>query len=287
MPSHAVSAPALSLPSAASRLAPLSRFPFQTNQLHQLMKAIILASLATALPLAAAITSPGDLMFTGYNADGTDDLAFVLLADYDSGTAVHFTDNEWNGTGWTDRNESFFTWQSDVSLPAGTVISLSFIGSGTLSATQGSAVFAESTGRGLGASNESVYAFLGSTYDTATPVFLSAIANSGFVSVATGTLTGTGLAAGSNATSFTSGADVLAYAGDRTGQTSFDAYRGLLADTATWITEDGAGDQHNNGIAPDVPFATDSFGVVPEPAAAGLALLGLVPVIRRRRSAII
>jgi MYXO-CTERM domain-containing protein len=80
---------------------------------------------------------------------------------------------------------------------------------------------------------------------------------------------------------------VLAYAGDRTSQTSFGAYRGLLADTATWITEDGAGDQHNNGIAPDVPFATDSFAVVPEPSAAGLAFLGLIPALRRRRSVII
>jgi hypothetical protein len=249
-----------------------------------LMKSTILATLVAALPVSAAITSPGDLMFTGYNADGSDDLAFVLLADYDSGTAVHFTDNEWNGSAWSDRNESFFTWQSDVSLPAGTVIALSFIGTGTLTASQGSAVFAESAGRGLGASNESVYAFLGSSYDTANPVFLSAIANSGFVSVATGTLTGTGLAAGTSATSFTSGADVLAYAGDRTGQLAFGSYRALLADTTTWITEDGAGDQHNNGIAPDVPFATDSFGVVPEPATAALLAAGLFPVLRRRRA---
>ena len=242
--------------------------------------------LLTANPANAAISAAGDLMFVGYNADGTDDIAFVLLNSYDAGTIIYFTDNEWNGTAWADANETHFQWSSAVSLATGTVITLSNVGSGTLTANTGSAVFNESTGRGLGASGEGVYAYTGSSYNTATPSFLSAFANSGFTTVATGLLTGTGLTAGTNATAFANGADVFAYTGDRTSQTTWGAYAGLTSATANWIFEDGSGDQHNNGNAPDVPFDTSAFTIVPEPGSSGFAVLTAASLLctRRRRN---
>lgn len=187
------------------------------------MKPFILLSLlftvASAPISKAAISSAGDIMITGFNADGTDDLAFVLLQSYTANTVIFFTDNEWNGTGWVDTNESFFRWSSTVDIVEGTVITLGNIGTGMLTSNLGSPSFTPvenpASGRGLAASNETVYAYIGATYDTTTPTFLTAFSNSGFTA-ATGLLTNTGLAAGTTATAFTNGHDVFAYTGDRT-----------------------------------------------------------------------
>jgi uncharacterized protein len=247
-----------------------------------------LFSLAAPFTSRAAITSAGDLMFTGYNADGTDDLAFVLLQTYSANTVIYFSDNEWNGTGWTDTNESFFQWSSSVDLASGTIVTLGNIGgTGALASNLGSPSFAPVaipvSGRGLAASNESVYAYLGSTYDTTTPTFLAAFSNSGF-SASTGLLTNTGLTTGATATAFTNGHDVFAYTGDRTLQTSLGDYAALIGNTANWISEDGSGDQHQNGIGPDVPFNTTAFSAVPEPGTPLLlALVSSLGMLSYRR----
>lgn len=245
----------------------------------------LLFSLAGSSTSQAVIASAGDIMFTGYNADGTDDLAFALLQSYTANTIVFFSDNEWNGTGWNDTNESFFQWSSSVDLARGTIVTLGNIGGiGALTSNQGSPAFApvpeQVGGRGLAASNETVYAYLGTTYDTATPVFLSAFANSGF-GASTGVLTNTGLTAGSTATAFTNGHDVFAYTGNRSSQSTWGPYAGLIGTTTNWTSEDGTGDQHANGTAPDVPFNTTAFSVVPEPGTpllltlvSGLGMLG-------------
>ena len=39
----------------------------------------------------------GSIAFTGFNADGSDNLAFVALETLSTGTVIHFTDNEWLG----------------------------------------------------------------------------------------------------------------------------------------------------------------------------------------------
>ena len=43
------------------------------------------------------------------NADSADAMAFVLLADADAGQVVHFTDNEWSGSGFNS-GEGYFNW---------------------------------------------------------------------------------------------------------------------------------------------------------------------------------
>ncbi len=241
-------------------------------------------SLASTAASRAAISAAGDIMFTGFNSDGNDDLAFVLLNDYTANTPIYFSDNEWDGTAWSDDGETFFHWSSSTNLSAGTLITLSSLSAGTIIANSGSASFDSGSNFGLAASNEAVYVYVGASFDTATPTFITAFANSGFVSVPTGSLANTGLTAGVNATVFTDGSDIFAYTGDRSSQTSWAAYRALLAGTGNWIKEDGSGDQSINGTAPDVPFNPTNFTLaVPEPGSAVLALLGLAVLSRRKR----
>jgi hypothetical protein len=247
------------------------------------MKLIALLSLLAAGSASAAITMAGDLMFTGFNADGNDNLAFVLLADYTANTNIYFTDNEWDGSAF-NTGESFFHWSNPVNLTAGTVVSLNNLSGGTLGASTGTVVFDDATNTGVAAGNESIYAYIGTSYDTATPTFLSAIANEGFVNAGTGVLTNTGLTAGTNAIAFTGGVDIAAYNGARDTQTTWADYRSLLANTANWGSQNASGDQSSDSIFPDVPFNTTSFSLVPEPGAAlflGLAGVGLIA--RRRR----
>ena len=42
---------------------------------------------------------PGSIAIIGFNADGNDNLAFVVLETITAGQAIFFEDNEWNGTG--------------------------------------------------------------------------------------------------------------------------------------------------------------------------------------------
>jgi predicted extracellular nuclease len=204
-----------------------------------------------ALPL-------GSIAFVGFNADGNDSIAFVALTDIAAGEVVSFEDNEWNGTGWNDTNESAFSWTATTLVSAGTIVTIDNIGTGTITASTGTAVAPLSgrgANRGLANSNEVLYAYQGSA---TSPTFITAIANSGF-SATTGSLAGTGLTAGVNAIALSGGIDVAAYTGSRTGVTSFDEYRALINNPANWITQDGTGEQNTDGTAPDTPFSTVAF----------------------------
>jgi hypothetical protein len=50
---------------------------------------------------------PGSIAFTGFNADGNDNLAFVALETIAAGTVITFTDNEWGGSSF---NTGESTW---------------------------------------------------------------------------------------------------------------------------------------------------------------------------------
>lgn len=41
---------------------------------------------------------PGSIAFVGFNADGSDNVAFVALEDLPPGTVIFFQDNEWTGS---------------------------------------------------------------------------------------------------------------------------------------------------------------------------------------------
>ncbi|XHX78745.1 MAG: choice-of-anchor I family protein [Stenomitos frigidus ULC029] len=206
--------------------------------------------------------STGNIAIVGFNADGNDNLAFVALVDIPAGETIYFEDNEWNGTGFIDTNESAFNWTSTTPITAGTIVRIDNIGTGTIAASTGTVttpVAGRGTNRGLAASDEVLYAYQGTPGTPTT--FLTAVANSGF-SATNGLLTGTGLTVGTTALDLSAvdpGADIGAYNGSRSGQTSFSGYLASINNAANWQTQDAGGDQGSDGTAPDVPFSTTAF----------------------------
>jgi len=140
--------------------------------------------LSTGIPLLLSLLSPfqssaqtalaaGDIAFIGYNLDGVDDYAFILLADVDASTVIHFTDCGWSDAGagsfsCNTGESAQWTWTSGVALTCGTVVNITvnnpgFVATiGTMSGT--SPVFS-----GLG---DQILAFQGTT---ASPTFIAGI----------------------------------------------------------------------------------------------------------------
>lgn len=208
----------------------------------------------------------GSIAFIGFNADGTDGFAFIVIDAISAGSIIRFSDNEWNGSaigsgGAFNTGEGGLTWTNGASeLAAGTIVELLNISSaGTRSANIG----AISGGTiALGNSDESIYAFVG-TSESVPSTFLTAVtnANGGFASAASGSLGGTGLAAGSTALVLprTDGADVAAYdptLGGFSFATRFAALAAFNA-TANFVAQSGSGDQDADSSTPDAPFLTD------------------------------
>ncbi|WP_061025446.1 calcium-binding protein [Bradyrhizobium sp. CCH5-F6] len=210
----------------------------------------------------------GSIAFTGFNGDGNDNLSFVALTDIPQGTVINFTDSNWNGSSFASgsSSESTIAWTATTAIPAGTVIDINNVGKGTFGASAGSVTFTNANNTGLSNDSEVVYAYVGSA---SAPTFLAAISNVGYAT-SDGTLTGTGLVAGQTAVSFTGGLDIVGYNGPRSGLTSFADYLAAIGDTANWQTQNGSGDQSADGTAPNAPFPTTAFTVVP-PAAQSIS----------------
>ncbi|NES99531.1 MAG: hypothetical protein F6K61_02965 [Sphaerospermopsis sp. SIO1G1] len=212
----------------------------------------------------------GNIAFVGFNADASDNLAFVALVDINPNEVIIFEDNEWNGTNWNDTNEGAFSWTSNSLITAGTIVFIDNIGSGNITASTGTIIQpvpGRGNNRGFSASGELVYAYQGSP---ASPTFITAIAAGG-VSNSNGTLTNTGLTAGVNAldlSSLTSGSgvDIASFTGDRTNQSNFTDYLPIINDPNNWIAQDGSGDQSADTVAPDVPFTNTAFTVATTPS---------------------
>jgi predicted extracellular nuclease/uncharacterized protein YjiK len=206
----------------------------------------------------------GNIAFVGFNADGSDNLAFVALVDINPNEVIIFEDNEWNGTTWLDTNENAFSWTATSLVTAGTIVSIENIGAGVIAASTGTAVLpvaGRGSGRGIGNSNEVIYAYQG---DPAAPTFITAISNVGFTALSSGLLTNTGLTAGTNAIDLSpkdDGADIAAFDGARNNQASFAAYLPIINNPNNWITQDAGGDQNADGTAPDAPFSSTVFTI--------------------------
>ena len=124
----------------------------------------------------------GDIAFTGLNADGADNLSFVVMVDIAVGTNFFLTDNEVDvGTGgkFDNLNEGVIKWENktDSIIPAGTSVVLdSTSNGGILTASIGTATV--QTGEiNLSTSGDGVFAFQTSTdvYNTGTNNFLAHI----------------------------------------------------------------------------------------------------------------
>ncbi len=196
----------------------------------------LMALLLTVIGLNAQ-TSPGDIAFIAFNADGTDDLAFVTLVDIPANTAIWFTDNEWVGAGFNDTNEGEIEWSHTSLVSAGTVIVINDISASSPIANIGTA-----TGGGcnLGASNEALFALLEEpTTSMSSVTFLAGISND--LSGSGATLTGTGLTSGTDFLDFANDDDGFKYIGSTSSEASFTDFLPLIMDITNWQDEDSDG----------------------------------------------
>ncbi len=183
-------------------------------------------------------SSPGDIAFIAYNADGGDDFAFVTLVNIPASATIYFTDNEWNGTAFADLNEGEIEWTNGgTQLDAGSVVVFTDPINGGGSVNVGS-----HTGNGwnLGASDEWIYALIeapATSYGTP-PTFLAAMASD----AGSGWLTGTGLTEGTNAIDFNDDNDGYKYTGSRSGEASFEDYLPLIINASNWQIETSDGE---------------------------------------------
>lgn len=211
-------------------------------------------------PPPAATLSPGAIAFTGFNADGDDDLAFVALVPIAATDIIHITENSWNGLEMTAGglfigSEGYLTWTPPSGgISAGTVVTLNDLSTQGRSASAGTVTLTGGS-LNLGADDETVYAYQGNPQ--APTGFLAVIAtHSGDSSE------GTGLSA-AHILYLPDDEDIAAYQGPRTGGTNFADYLAQIGNIAgNWISEDASGDQSINSIAPDVPFDATSFTIV-------------------------
>ncbi|MEZ4987357.1 MAG: choice-of-anchor I family protein [Saprospiraceae bacterium] len=201
----------------------------------------------------------GDLSFVAWNADGNDGFAMVTFVDLAPNTLILFRDEEWAGSTFVGTGEGQAEWNtgSEV-IPAGTVILFDELSATDPVVSYGSL---SNTDIGISSSSEGIFCFLG--VDTQTPVTFICAAGNASVASAFGTLDGTGLTEGGTAITYESGVDIAEYVGPRSGL-DVNGYRLALNDPANYITQDGSGDQHNDGIAPDAPFDTTPFVIATE-----------------------
>jgi hypothetical protein len=207
---------------------------------------------------SGSITGPGDIAFTGYNADETGGFAFVLLGDASASQEIFFTDYGWDGTNFTG-SEGVIKWTAPSGgLSAGTVIYISNTDSGTLGATLGIATEPDG-GFNLSGDDDSILAYLGA--EGVPTAFVGAISNDLFDNSSV-LLTNTGLTVGTDAFELrdvNADADIAAYNGSRTNQSTAADYLAQIMDSANWVAQDASNDQSNDKIEPDIPFDTTSF----------------------------
>ncbi|MDA0245004.1 MAG: PEP-CTERM sorting domain-containing protein [Chloroflexi bacterium] len=204
---------------------------------------------------AAPLDGPGDIAFIAFNADGNDNFSFVIFENIDAGQIIYFDDNEWTGAAM-NTGEGLVTWTATTAHNSGFVVT---IDNASTTPAANAGTVSRTGSFNLGATGDAIFAYIG-TPSTPT-AFLTAIANN-LITSPGGTLTGTGLTVGTTAfemAPFDADADIAIYTGARNNQSTASAYRTQIYNTANWISQDGAGDQGIDTIAPDLPFDNTIF----------------------------
>ncbi len=77
--------------------------------------------------IAQTVLNAGDIVITGYSADGGDKFSFLLLVDIDANTVINFTDQGWTGTTFftASATEGVAVWTSGTALSCGSEIVIS------------------------------------------------------------------------------------------------------------------------------------------------------------------
>ncbi|MBT8167226.1 Ig-like domain-containing protein, partial [Falsiruegeria litorea] len=191
--------------------------------------------------------SAGDFAFVGYNANGNDDFAIVLLTDISSSETVYFTDTEWLGSALA-AGETTLTWTTGAPLSAGTIIRFSNV-SNAASPTHGTV----SGNLSLTTSGDSILAYQGTAGSPTSFVAGLAYDETGFAQSG-GTLSGTGLTEGTHAVAMPTSTshDGGAYTGDRASGASFSDYLSLINNNSNWTVVE------TNGTSL-LPFSATAF----------------------------
>ncbi len=193
----------------------------------------------------------GEIAIVGFDAD-SDHLAFVPLVDIPSNTNIYVSDNEWNelaigsGGAFADFNEGIVTWSYASILTAGTAVEINSVNSSS-SISSSIGTVSKSGNMNFASNNETVYVYLGTDEQTPT-IFLTAFSNDNFNS-SSGTLTNTGLTAGTSAIGIAGDEDVAIYTGSNSCESTVIACATMLNDPTNWTTDDGSGNQSADGIA--------------------------------------
>src|SRR5580698_9270343 len=92
--------------------------------------------------------SAGDVAFLGFtdNAPINDQFAFMILRDVSAGTLVNISDQNWDGTYFTEYDGGVIVWVADKAYPAGTVVQVLPTNNGSASDTTQYAVNIYSAG---------------------------------------------------------------------------------------------------------------------------------------------
>ena len=196
-------------------------------------------------------TSPGDIAFIAFNADGYNDFAFVTLVDIPNGNSIWFTDNEWTGTGFNNLNEGKLKWTADTDILAGSIIVINNL-TVNVGVVEG--------GIDLNAEKETLLALLQEpTIPIISPIFLTGISNNANEEES-GFLKGTRLTIGINFIDFNDDKDGYKYTGVISGEIIFSDYLPLIMNKSNWQIETTEG----RNILPisTIPFSITTAGVV-------------------------
>lgn len=212
---------------------------------HLLLIAMFL-TVSAFHPVGAQTLTTGDLAFVSFNAD-EDGWSIVTFVDIAPDTIIYFSDNEASSTTtFVDSLESSFQWDTGAStIPAGAVVRFSAIDVPTRTVSIGTFTAVNETNPGLSTSNETLYAYLG-TSDTQPTTFLTAVSSEGSTF-----LTPAGLTDGINAVVLTASTDYGEYNGPRSGQASFADYKALVNNSVNWTIDT------TNDHSADVPNTTN------------------------------
>jgi hypothetical protein len=201
-----------------------------------------------AAVVTAALSGPGDIVFTGFNADGNDDIAIVCLADVGAGGVIEFCDSEWDGSAF-GTDEADFRWTAPLGgVMAGTVVTFNNIDSTNPTVNVGTI---EGDRMALSASGETIYGYLGTNRNPTAFLAAFSTAVAGYDGTL-GTLSNTALTVGLTAILVRENADGARYTGTRGGQANFVAYTALTGDTNNWEIVMSSGTQF-------LPFDTTAF----------------------------
>lgn len=129
---------------------------------------LTLSALLCAVLFSYGQLSPGDIAFVQYNANGTDNFAFVALVDIPDTEIITFTDNEENTlTG----GEGTIVWTPPTGgIACGTIVVIDTAPSASLGSVS------ETNDLNFGVNGDSILAYQGTT---ASPTFIAALSNDG------------------------------------------------------------------------------------------------------------